>query len=198
MRAGRLAMIRGQIGDLPAAGLDTGPTTAIHRLSYIARYRPLASPPTATRDNKSVTKSRTRRPLAVAFQSSSGDMFRNLTRLGRVKLCEPMIYTELLRHDLSQALHKVLRYLLGILASFAIFTTNARADCVCRCVNGRMVPLCSNVTDTPPFCPTSTCPITSPPGGYSGAAPPVGTQRCFQAQVLNPNSGQYEWQTICR
>src|SRR6516225_408422 len=47
MRAGRLAMIRGQIGDLPAVGLDTGrPTTAIHRLSYIARYRPLASPPT--------------------------------------------------------------------------------------------------------------------------------------------------------
>ena len=125
-------------------------------------------------------------------------MFRNLTRLGGVKLCEPMTYTELLRHDLSQALQKVLRYLLGILALFAIITTNARADCVCRCVNGRIVPLCSNVTDTPPFCPPSTCPITSPPGGYSGAAPPVGTQRCFQAQVLNPNSGQYEWQTICR
>src|SRR3974390_2516841 len=122
-------------------------------------------------------------------------MFRKLTRLG-VKLCQPMTHTEPLRRAL--ALHKVFPYLLGILALFAIITTNAHADCVCRCVNGRMVPLCSNVTDTPPFCPPSTCPITSPPGGYSGSAPPVGTRRCFQAQVLNPNSGQYVWQTVCR
>src|SRR3974390_3349051 len=57
MRAGRLAMIRGQIGDLPAVGLDTGPATAaIHRLSYIARYRSPALP-----------RSPTGRPFAVAF-----------------------------------------------------------------------------------------------------------------------------------
>ena len=109
-----------------------------------------------------------------------------------------MTRAELMRHALSQARRKVHVVEILFLGIFAIITTNANADCVCRCVNGHMVQLCSNVTDTPAFCPPSTCAITSPPGGYSGAVPPVGTRRCFQAQVLNPNSRQYESQTICR
>ena len=79
---------------------------------------------------------------------------------------------------------------------------NANASCVCRCVNGRMEPLCSSVADMRPFCPPSTlCPIAAPPTLAPlgpAIAPPVGTRSCAQRQILNPVTGQYEWQSICR
>jgi len=28
--------------------------------------------------------------------------------------------------------------------------------------------------------------------------PPVATKECYQAQVLNPATGRYEWRTICK
>jgi len=85
--------------------------------------------------------------------------------------------------------HIPLHYLFVILALlFTFIATNADAVCVCRCVNGRMMPLCSSITDIPPFCPSPTlcptadAPTLAPPD--SRTIPPAGTRRCFQAQEL--------------
>ena len=98
--------------------------------------------------------------------------------------------------EFTQPAGPFLRYLVSMLALFLSIATNAHADCVCRCVNGRMEPLCSSVVDMRPFCPPSTlCPTATPPTLAPPdlrIAPPVGTRRCFQRQVFNPNSGQYE------
>lgn len=81
-------------------------------------------------------------------------------------------------------------------------TATANGSCVCRCVNGRMQSLCTSVNDMPAFCPPSTlCPIAAPPTLAPlgpPIAPPVGTRSCFQRQILNPATGQYEWNMLCR
>jgi hypothetical protein len=79
-------------------------------------------------------------------------------------------------------------------------TAGVRAECVCRCVDGRMQPLCESSIDVPPICPATICaptlplpkPVQAPP------IPPVGTTKCSPRQVLDPNTGQYEWQNVCR
>ena len=95
---------------------------------------------------------------------------------------------------------KMFRFIAVWLVGFQM--ANANASCVCRCVNGRMEPLCSSVADMRPFCPPSTlCPIAAPPTLAPlgpAIAPPVGTRSCAQRQILNPATGQYEWQSICR
>jgi hypothetical protein len=40
--------------------------------------------------------------------------------------------------------------------------------------------------------PPSIAPIVTP------MVPPIGTSQCAPQQVMNPNTGFYEWRTICR
>lgn len=76
----------------------------------------------------------------------------------------------------------------------------AHAACACRCVDGEVQALCGRPLELPPLCtprvcalpPPSLAPIETP------RLPPVGTTECQQVQVHNPDSGRYEWKTICR
>lgn len=76
----------------------------------------------------------------------------------------------------------------------------ALANCVCRCVNGHMQPLCSSPLDIAPICPPTICGIVPPSVTpiQPPKIPPLGTTNCQQAQVMNPNTRQYEWRTVCR
>ena len=85
-------------------------------------------------------------------------------------------------------------------AGFALLlTAEARASCVCRCVDGEMQPLCDSAIDLPPICPMTACAVVPPsvkpiqPLGI----PPLGTSQCSQRQVLNPATRQYEWRSVC-
>ena len=81
-----------------------------------------------------------------------------------------------------------------------LLTSNSFGNCVCRCVNGQMTPICSNSIDIPPICPPTVCqlvppsvqPITPP------TIPPIGTSQCQNKQVLNPYTNRYEWKLICQ
>ena len=89
----------------------------------------------------------------------------------------------------------------GLMVSGSLLgTTEAHADCVCRCVSGEMTPICSSSIDLPPICPAQICPITPPSIAPipSPRVPPVGTRECRPEQVLNPYTGRYEWKSICR
>lgn len=96
----------------------------------------------------------------------------------------------------------IFRYVLGFLPVLAsvLVVADANADCVCRCTNGQNVPLCSSTLDIPPICPPQVCPIEPPSVApiQSPQLPPLGTQNCWQQQVLNPSTNQYEWQRVCR
>lgn len=76
----------------------------------------------------------------------------------------------------------------------------AAADCACRCVEGAMRAICSNPIEVAPICPPVVCPIVPP--AVRPIEPPViappGTSACAPQQVLNPATGRYEWQTLCR
>jgi len=82
----------------------------------------------------------------------------------------------------------------------ALMATSAYSNCICRCVNGSMQPICSSSIDIPPICPPTVCqiappsvqPITPP------TIPPIGTSNCQNQQVLNPYTGKYEWKLICQ
>ncbi len=82
----------------------------------------------------------------------------------------------------------------------ALFSEPSSADCVCRCVNGQMQPLCQNAIDLPPICPPTVCGITPPSIApiQPPRVPPIGTTNCRQAQIQNPRTGQYEWREVCR
>lgn len=74
------------------------------------------------------------------------------------------------------------------------------ANCVCRCINGKVQPICSSTMDLPPMCALEICPL-SPPSIQPLAPPtlpPLGTSGCQNKQVLNPYSHQYEWKLICQ
>ena len=89
---------------------------------------------------------------------------------------------------------------LFLMMVLALCTEQATAGCVCRCMNGDNVPLCSSSLDLPPICPPRVCPI-APPAVEPLAPlrlPPLGTSDCRQQQVLNPYTGRYEWRTVCR
>lgn len=77
---------------------------------------------------------------------------------------------------------------------------DAGAACVCRCVNGEVRALCSSSIDIEPICAPQVCSIVPPSIApiQQPRIPPIGTQSCRQAQVLNPNTGRYEWREICR
>jgi hypothetical protein len=75
----------------------------------------------------------------------------------------------------------------------------AQADCVCQCVNGQMEPICENTFDLRPICPPTICGIVPPSIRPIDPPmiPPIGTSSCGPEQVENPDTGQYEWRTIC-
>jgi hypothetical protein len=74
------------------------------------------------------------------------------------------------------------------------------AECVCRCVSGEVRALCSSTLDLQPICPPQICPIVPPSIApiQAPTLPPLGAKGCRQMQVLNPRTGQYEWQMICK
>jgi hypothetical protein len=75
----------------------------------------------------------------------------------------------------------------------------ANANCVCRCVNGSVEPICSSSIDLPPICAPTICPIVPPSIApiQPPTVPPIGTSYCSQQQVLNPYTNQYEWRRVC-
>lgn len=76
----------------------------------------------------------------------------------------------------------------------------AGADCVCRCVNGAVEAVCARATDVRPVCSPAVCPLVPPRVApvKPPTVPPVGTTQCRPEQVLNPTTGRYEWQQLCR
>ena len=74
------------------------------------------------------------------------------------------------------------------------------ADCFCTCINGENQPLCDNTLEIPPICAPVVCPI-EPPAIEPievPSIPPIGTKECWQEQVLNPYTNEYEWQEVCQ
>ena len=96
---------------------------------------------------------------------------------------------------------KTLMILLAMVVLGGILTLpqEGSARCVCRCVNGEVVPICDNPLDIPPICPPTICP--PPPPSIRPieppTIPPIGTSNCRYEQVLNPHTGRYEWKLIC-
>jgi hypothetical protein len=93
-----------------------------------------------------------------------------------------------------------MRWLLAFAIGLCSLPTTGRSECVCRCVNGEMQPICSSALDLPPICPPTICQIV-PPSIQPiprPMIPPVGTTSCQPEQVLNPATRLYEWRTICR
>jgi hypothetical protein len=79
-------------------------------------------------------------------------------------------------------------------------TAISHAECVCRCVDGELQPICESAIDLPPLCPVAVCalPLPQPKPIQPPVLPPLGTTKCTPRQVLDPNTGQYDWQSICR
>ncbi len=75
----------------------------------------------------------------------------------------------------------------------------ALATCVCRCVDGEMVPVCTNALDLPPICPPTICPLVPPSIQpiQPPVIPPIGTTRCEQKQVWSEAQHRYVWREIC-
>ena len=86
-----------------------------------------------------------------------------------------------------------------VLGGISTLPQEGSARCVCRCVNGEVVPICDNPLDIPPICPPAICP--PPPPSIRPieppTIPPIGTSNCRHEQVLNPHTGRYEWKLIC-
>ena len=76
----------------------------------------------------------------------------------------------------------------------------AKADCVCSCVNGENIALCSSTLDIEPICPPKICPIVPPSIRpiETPSIPPIGTTSCRNEQVYNQYTRRYEWQRVCR
>jgi hypothetical protein len=89
---------------------------------------------------------------------------------------------------------------IGAALWLAAAATPAEAACSCACVDGQMRAVCSNAVELAPICPPAICPI-APPAVRPITAPqlpPPGASNCRQAQVMNPWTNRYEWQTVCR
>lgn len=96
----------------------------------------------------------------------------------------------------------VLRPLVFVTLSLTLteVPTMAMADCICECVNGSVQALCSSSMDLQPICAPEICPIVPPAIQpiQPPTLPPLGTSSCAPEQVLNPATGQYEWQSVCQ
>jgi hypothetical protein len=75
----------------------------------------------------------------------------------------------------------------------------AEARCVCRCVDGEVVPVCENANDVPPICSPAVCPVDSPRVKPTPAprGPRTGTGQCETRRVFNPTTGEYELKEVC-
>jgi hypothetical protein len=90
--------------------------------------------------------------------------------------------------------------LVGCAVALVVSTPKqAVGACRCACVNGEVVPLCSNSLDLPPICPPRICPIVPPSIEpiQRPRIPPLGTSECRMKQVLNNATGRYEWREVC-
>ena len=82
------------------------------------------------------------------------------------------------------------------------FPATAVADCVCQCVNGELAAICSGNISVQPTCAPRTCP--APTANVSMMRNQTVSSRggsgsdCAPRQVLDPISGKYEWQVLCR
>lgn len=74
------------------------------------------------------------------------------------------------------------------------------AECVCRCIDGELGVICVGPIPAQPVCAPRICPATQPSVAPTlvTRAPPPGTTQCRLAQVLNPQTGRYEWVELCR
>jgi len=82
---------------------------------------------------------------------------------------------------------------------FLIEPKKSFAACECMCVDGEKVPICESALDIPPPC-FGVCSIPPPKIPPIGdlRIPPIGTKKCEQRQVMNPNTRVYEWRTVCQ
>jgi hypothetical protein len=87
-----------------------------------------------------------------------------------------------------------------VLALLMMGSVSSSAECVCRCVNGKVQAICTSSIDLKPICAPTVCPIVPPSIRpiQSPVVPPIGTTKCRKEQVLNPKTHVYEWKTICR
>jgi len=85
------------------------------------------------------------------------------------------------------------------LIGLAAVPTGSHASCVCRCVDGEMVPLCTSSIDLPPICPPTICPLVPPSIApiQPPVIPPIGTTHCEQKQVWSEVRGEYVWREVC-
>ena len=85
------------------------------------------------------------------------------------------------------------------LLTLLIISNMANANCVCSCVNGQNIPICSNSIDLRPVCPPKVCPIAQPSVTpiNTPTIPPMGTSHCKQQQVYNNFTRRYEWKQLC-
>jgi hypothetical protein len=76
----------------------------------------------------------------------------------------------------------------------------AQAGCQCLCSGGENRPFCTSTLDVAPICPPRVCPIAPPSIApiQTPRLPPLGTSDCRPQQILNPNTGRYEWRSVCR
>lgn len=88
----------------------------------------------------------------------------------------------------------------ALVATSLACTGAAAAECVCRCIDGELGAICLGSTDVPLVCAPRVCPTTPQftPPRIAQRAPPAGTTLCHMAQVLNPQTGRYEWMELCR
>lgn len=72
------------------------------------------------------------------------------------------------------------------------------ADCICKCVDRKNVPICTSKLDIPPICPPKICSIPPPsiPPIPSISLPPIGTTKHYQAQVYDEETEKYEWEDL--
>jgi hypothetical protein len=79
--------------------------------------------------------------------------------------------------------------LLLIAAFLLMMMTGPQAECVCRCVEGEMQPICESAIDLRPLCPVTVCALPLPLARpiQPPVLPPLGTTKCTQRQVLDRN-----------
>lgn len=72
-------------------------------------------------------------------------------------------------------------------------------DCVCNCVNGRNVSICSNPYEMANPCPPTFCPPPTPqiPPMYQSEIPPMPYKSCNLQQVYNNTTQTYEYKKLC-
>ena len=89
--------------------------------------------------------------------------------------------------------------LLMMIGFGVVLSDAAPAACICRCVNGQVVPLCESAIEVPPVCSPLGCPLVPPSIAplQPPTLPPLGTKTCKQEQVYNKHTQQYEWKEIC-